>query len=99
MSLKQRIFERALRKQASRETRFPHLDRPLKVMLLYESDVLERNDAIKTIRQNLLRRQMDVTMWGFAEKKEGYDKLQYEIVVYNEDRRITLNEDPSCHER
>ena len=70
MSLKQRIFERALRKQTSRETRFPHLDRPLKVMLLYESDVLERNDAIKTIRQDLLRRQMDVTMWGFVEKKE-----------------------------
>ena len=70
MSLKQRIFDRALKKQPVRETRFPHLDRPLKVMLIYESDVLERNDAIKTIRQDLLRRQMDVTMWGFVEKKE-----------------------------
>lgn len=70
MSLKQRIFNRTLRKSPARDPRFPHLDQPLKIMLIYESDVLERNDAIKTIRQDLLRRQMDVTMWGFVEKKE-----------------------------
>ena len=70
MSLKERIFNRQLRKHANRNPRFPHLDQPLKIMLIYESDVLERNDAIKTIRQDLLRRQMDVTMWGFVEKKE-----------------------------
>jgi hypothetical protein len=46
------------------------MDKPLKIMLIYESDYLERNDAIKTIRQDLLRRQMDVTMWGYVEKKE-----------------------------
>ena len=70
MSLKQRIFNRALRKTPARDPRFPHIDRPLKILLMYESDVLERNDALKTIRQDLLRRQMDVTMWGFVEKKE-----------------------------
>ena len=70
MSLKQKIFNYLLRKQPERQPRFPHLDRPLKIMLIYESDVLERNDKIKTIRQDLLRRQMDVTMWGFVEKKE-----------------------------
>ena len=58
------------RKQEGREPRFPHIDQPLKVMIIYESDVLERNDSIKSIRQDLLRRQMDVTMWGYVEKKE-----------------------------
>ena len=53
-----------------REVHFPHLDQPLKMMIIYESDVLERNDGIKTIRQDLLKRRMDVTMWGFVEKKE-----------------------------
>ena len=43
---------------------------PLKLLIIYESDYLERNDAIKSIRQNLLRQQMDVTMWGYAAKKE-----------------------------
>lgn len=39
-------------------------------MLIYESDMLERNDAIKAIRQDLLKRQIDVTMWGYVAKKE-----------------------------
>ena len=70
MGLKQKIFDYLRKKQPERQPRFPHLEQPLKVMIIYESDVLERNDAIKTIRQDLLRRQMDVTMWGFVEKKE-----------------------------
>ena len=70
MKLKQYIFDYLLKKQEPRDPRFPHLDQPLKIMIIYESDLLERNDAIKTIRQDLLRRQMDVTMWGYVEKKE-----------------------------
>jgi len=70
MKLKQRIFDYLRGKQEARDPRFPHLDQPLKIMIIYESDYLERNDAIKTIRQDLLRRQMDVTMWGYVEKKE-----------------------------
>lgn len=70
MKLKQYIFDYLQKKQEPRDPRFPHLDQPLKIMLIYESDVLERNDAIKTIRQDLLRRQMDVTMWGYVEKKD-----------------------------
>ena len=70
MKLKQRIFNYLQGKQPEHAGRFPHVDRPLKVLLIYESDVLERNNAIKEIRQDLLRRQMDVTMWGFVEKKE-----------------------------
>lgn len=70
MKFKQYIFDYLAKRQSEREPRFPHLDQPLKVMLIYESDPLERNDAIKTIRQDLLKRQMDVTMWGYVEKKE-----------------------------
>ena len=70
MKLKQYIFEYLRKKLATHDPRFPHLDQPLKIMIIYESDYLERNDAIKTIRQDLLRRQMDVTMWGYVEKKE-----------------------------
>ena len=70
MKFKQYIFDYLAKRQPEREPRFPHLDQPLKVMLIYESDPLERNDAIKTIRQDLLKRQMDVTMWGYVEKKE-----------------------------
>ena len=70
MNIRQYIFDYLRKKQPERESRFPHLNQPLKILIVYESDVLERNDAIKTIRQDLLRRQMDVTMWGYVEKKE-----------------------------
>ena len=70
MSIRQKIFDYIAGKQPERNGRFPHLDQPLKIMIIYESDVLERNDGIKSIRQDLLRRQMDVTMWGYVEKKE-----------------------------
>lgn len=70
MKIKEKIFNYIAGKQPARNARFPHLDQPLKIIILYESDVLERNDNIKTIRQELLRRQMDVTMWGYVEKKE-----------------------------
>ena len=70
MKIKEKIFKYIAGKQPERNPRFPHLDRPLKIMIIYESDVLERNDSIKSIRQDLLRRQMDVTMWGYVEKKE-----------------------------
>lgn len=68
--LKQYIFDYLRKKLPERSPRFPHLDQPLKMMIIYESDVLERNDSIKSIRQDLLRRQMDVTMWGYVEKKD-----------------------------
>lgn len=70
MGLKDKIFLRRLSKQPERQTRFPHMERPLRVLIIYESDILERNDAIKAIRQDLLRQQMDTTLWGFVDKKE-----------------------------
>lgn len=70
MKVKQFIFDYLRKKQPERKPRFPHLDQPLKIMLIYESDLLERNDLIKSFRQDLLRRQMDVTMWGYVEKKD-----------------------------
>lgn len=68
--LKRYVFEYLSKRMPERNPRFPHLDQPLKIMIIYESDLLERNDVIKSIRQDLLRRRMDVTMWGYVEKKE-----------------------------
>ena len=68
--LYQFIFDYLRKKMPARNPRFPHMDVPLRILLIYESDVLERNDNIKSIRQDLLRRQMDVSMWGYVAKKE-----------------------------
>ena len=78
MKFKQYIFDYLAKRQSEREPRFPHLDQPLKVMLIYESDPLERNDAIKTIRQDLLKRQMDVTMWGYVVTNRAMGRRGFE---------------------
>jgi len=64
------IFDYLQKQQPKREPRFPHWDQPLKILILYESDPLERNDAIKSIRQDLLRQRMDISMWGYLNRKE-----------------------------
>lgn len=69
MKLKEKIFEYLQERQPERTPRFPHFDKPLNVLVIYESDLIERNDAIKTIQQDLRRKGMDVTFWGFVPKK------------------------------
>ena len=69
MSIKEKIFEYLLGRQPERNPRFPHFNQPLNVLVIYESDMIERNDPIKTIQQDLRRRNMDVTLWGFVPKK------------------------------
>lgn len=68
--LKQFIFDYLRKRMPERETRFPHWDQPLKILIIYESDLLERNDFIKAIRQDLLRQRMDISMWGYVAKKD-----------------------------
>ena len=70
MKIKEKIFEFLFNRNKERNVRFPSFDKPLKILVLFESDVMERNEVMKTIRQDLLRRKMDVTMWGYVDKKE-----------------------------
>jgi hypothetical protein len=83
MKFKQFIFDYLRKRMPERNPRFPHLDKPLRVLVIYESDMLERNDAAKSIRQDLLRRQMDVCMWGYVAKKEKdrFKKLKKELGI------------------
>lgn len=69
MNLKQYIFDYIHGHNKAREPRFPHFDQPLSVLVLYESDMLEHNDSIKSIQQDLRRRGMNVTAWGYVAKK------------------------------
>jgi len=69
MKLRQYIFDYLRKRMPEREPRFPHLDQPLRVLVLYESDMLEQNNSVKTILQDLRRKGMNVTAWGFVPKK------------------------------
>lgn len=67
--IKDYIFRYIQKHREPREPRFPHFDQPLSVLVLFESDMQEHNYSIKTIQQDLRRRDMNVSVWGYVAKK------------------------------
>lgn len=70
MNIKEKIFEYRLRKQPPRQAVFPNYADVRSVLVLYESDYVEKNTIIKAIRDELLLQDKDVVLWGFCDKKE-----------------------------
>ena len=70
MSLKERIFNRKAGKQPEREVVFPNFDTVRSVLVLFESDMEEQNEIIKSIANELRKEDKDVVLWGYCEKKE-----------------------------
>jgi len=70
MSIKERIFNYFLRKQPARQAVFPHFDDVRSVLILYESDLSEKNTIVKALRDELILENKDVVLWGYCNKKE-----------------------------
>jgi hypothetical protein len=70
MSIKEIIFKYRLRKQPPRQAVFPNYADVRSVLVLYESDYVEKNTVVKEIRNELLLQDKDVVLWGFCDKKE-----------------------------
>ncbi len=70
MSLKEYIFSLRVRKQPARQAIFPRIDAVRSVLMVYESDMDERNTAVLAIEQELQKTGKDVVMWGYCAKKE-----------------------------
>lgn len=70
MNLKEKIFEFIRRRQPARQAVFPRFANARNILIIYESDLLERNDLVKSLRDQLLREDKDVTLWGYVDKKD-----------------------------
>ena len=70
MSLKEKIYSFIARRQPQREARWPHWESVKHVLVLYESDLVEKNPAIRTIRTELQKHHIDAVFWGYVQKKE-----------------------------
>lgn len=69
-NLKNRIFEHRLKKQPPRNIRFPHYEDVKDILLIYESDIMEKNTAIKEIARKLQDEGKNVTTWGYVDRKD-----------------------------
>ena len=65
----QKRAQRYLR-ETSRERHFVNYDKAKTILLLFESDLLERNESIHKIISQLQQDGKKVAAWGFIDKKE-----------------------------
>ena len=70
MSIKEKIYSFIARRQPQREAKWPHWESVKHVLVLYESDLVEKNPAIRTIRTELQKHHIDAVFWGYVPKKE-----------------------------
>jgi len=64
------IFRRYLQKQERKTTGFPHWDKVRSIVVLYESDIMEKNPYIKQIVTQLQAEGKDVTTMGYVARKD-----------------------------
>ena len=68
--LQEHIFAYQKRHMLKKPARWMEWKQVRNILLLFESDYIERNDEIKKLRDALLLEDKDVTLWGYVEKKE-----------------------------
>lgn len=64
------IFRRNLQKHACGTTGFPHWDKVRAIIVLYESDIMEKNPFIKQVVTELQAEGKDVTTMGYVNRKD-----------------------------
>jgi len=64
------LFRRNLHEQVPRKVIFPNYQDAKKILIVYESDLLERNLFIKNLVRTMLQEDKDVVTWGYVNKKE-----------------------------
>jgi len=70
MNIKEYIFSYFRRKQPARQAVFTNFEDVRSVLVLYESDLSEKNTIVKQLRDELILENKDVVLWGYCNKKE-----------------------------
>ena len=68
--IRQRLFLNKLRKQPARYVRFPQWQKVRTVLLIYDSDLMEKNSDIREIMRRLMMDNKQVSLLGYVERKD-----------------------------
>ena len=74
-SIRYRWFEHQRKKQPPRTAAFPVAGSWHSVLLLYESDIREKNTSVNEIIRRLMDEDRDVTAWGFLDVKNPHSAV------------------------
>lgn len=71
MNIREKIFEHILRKQPKRKVSFPRWENVHTIVLLFESDYVEKNPVIRHLANRFVTEETDksITLLGYADKK------------------------------
>lgn len=85
--IKQKIFLFLKEQHPKHQASFPHFENVRSALVLFESDNMEKNPAIETIRQDLMQQNIDVVTWGYRDgkHKEGSAILPQRRILTQED--------------
>lgn len=75
MKLSERIFNYYRRKEKLSQHAFPRWDKVQSVLLLFESDLTEKNLHIKQLVKELQQEGKDVTAWGYVDSKNAISAI------------------------
>lgn len=70
MNIKEYIFKRKQRRYPQRTAVWPDWEQAKRVFILYDSDWMEKNTAIRDIQRCLIQDGKEVTVWGILPNKE-----------------------------
>ncbi len=71
MNLRQRIFRRRANKQQTRAKKFRNYYQVHTILIIFESDYMERNEMIQSFINQLKNDNKDVEAWGYVENKDS----------------------------
>ena len=75
MSLRQTIFNWYRKRAPRHQATFPRLDRVQTVLLLFESDLTEKNLQVKQLAKELAKEGREVTAWGYVDMKRSQSAI------------------------
>ncbi len=75
MKLSERIFNHYCRKHAAKSHSFPTWENVQTVLLLFESDITEKNLQVKQLAKELQQQGKDVTAWGYVDNKNALSAI------------------------
>ena len=70
MNIKEKIYHFVAKRQPERQAQWPHWGDVKSVLVLYESDMTEKNTPMRAIRSELQKHGIDAVFWGYVPKKE-----------------------------
>ena len=97
MKISERIFNYYRRKQHVSQHTFPKWDKVQSVLLLFESDLTEKNLQIKQLVKELQQEGKDVTAWGYVDSKNAISAILRDYRILSRRDTNLFNKPKDAH--